>query len=104
MPWRVRRKGAPDTLATGHQVLACIARPAGIALLGACSTTAIVGETSYKSASVRGRPIQRGCHATEPDSIAALPTVPSEQDGAVLGLRGIRRSRHRGRLFLGRLD
>ena len=29
MPWRVRRKGAPDTLATGHQVFG-IARPAGI--------------------------------------------------------------------------
>ena len=59
-----------------------------------------------KSASVRGRPIQRGCHATAPSpkSIAALPTVPAEQDGALLVLRGVRRPRHHSWLLLGRLD
>ena len=40
---------------------------------------------------------------TKADSIAALPTVPAEQGGAVLGLRGIRRCRHHRRLLLGRL-
>ena len=55
---------------------------------------------------MRGRPIQRGCHATAPktDSIAALPSVPGKQGGAVLGLRGIRPCRHHRRLLLGRLD
>ena len=54
---------------------------------------------------MRGRPIQRGCHATgsKPNSIAALPTVPGEQGGAVLGLRGIHQFRHHRRLLLGRL-
>ena len=38
-----------------------------------------------------------------PDFIAALQGLPGEQDGALLGLCGIRRRGHRGWLLLGRL-